>query len=191
MTMTWRLTLKTMLIVKIKLKPNTYLFLTLILCLILKAKMRVSLKQPFWIFLEINLMILEVSIKSTYKSIKSIKHFSSSNMPVDSTHAFIHLIASFAAFYIYKYVVNFGSAVLLKFLNEVLAYFGQSFCLHLSINSVNFMTSLIYKVSKVVPECCNFERLSGRECGNVLFFATSRALTIPKKIYIYNSIIKT
>ncbi|OAD81558.1 hypothetical protein PHYBLDRAFT_162157 [Phycomyces blakesleeanus NRRL 1555(-)] len=55
---------------------------------------------------------------------------------------FSTVIASFAAFYISKYVVNFGSAVLLKFLNEVLAYFGQSFCLHLSINSVNFMTSL-------------------------------------------------
>ncbi|OAD67057.1 hypothetical protein PHYBLDRAFT_174764 [Phycomyces blakesleeanus NRRL 1555(-)] len=134
------------------------------------------------------------------------EHFSSSNMPVNPTHAFI---ASFAAFFISKYVVNSGGAVLLKFLNEVLAHFGQSFHLPLSINGVNSMTSLsdvtrgvqrfvacgdcnkVYEESDVVPECCNFERLSGRECGNALFFATSRALTIPKKIYMYNSIIKT
>ncbi|OAD69738.1 hypothetical protein PHYBLDRAFT_149515 [Phycomyces blakesleeanus NRRL 1555(-)] len=114
------------------------------------------------------------------------EHFSSSNMPVNPTHAFI---ASFAAFFISKYVVNSGGAVLLKFLNEVLAHFGQSFRLPLSINGVNSMTGL--SNSDVVSECCNFERLSGRECGNALFFATSRALTIPKKIYMYNSIIKT
>ncbi|OAD81263.1 hypothetical protein PHYBLDRAFT_138813 [Phycomyces blakesleeanus NRRL 1555(-)] len=133
-------------------------------------------------------------------------HFSSSNMPVDPTHAFI---ASFAAFFISKYVVKSGSAVLLKFHNEVLAYFEQSFRLSLSINGVNSMTGLsdmtrgvqqfvacgncnkVYKESNVVPECCNFERLSGRKCGNTLFFATSRALIISKKIYMYNSIIKT
>ncbi|OAD65465.1 hypothetical protein PHYBLDRAFT_176062 [Phycomyces blakesleeanus NRRL 1555(-)] len=127
------------------------------------------------------------------------EHFSSSNMPVDPTHAFI---ASFAAFFISKYVVNSGGAVLLKFLNKVLAHFGQSFRLPLSISGVNSMTGLsdvtrgvqwfvacgdcnkVYEESDVVPECCNFERLSGRECGNALFFATSRALTIPKKIYI-------
>ncbi|OAD65368.1 hypothetical protein PHYBLDRAFT_176278 [Phycomyces blakesleeanus NRRL 1555(-)] len=60
-------------------------------------------------------------------------------MPVDPTHAFI---ASFAAFFISKYVVNSGGAVLLKCLNEVLAHFGQSFRLPLSINGVNFMTGL-------------------------------------------------
>ncbi|OAD69113.1 hypothetical protein PHYBLDRAFT_172942 [Phycomyces blakesleeanus NRRL 1555(-)] len=127
------------------------------------------------------------------------EHFSSSNMPVDPIHAFI---ASFAAFFISKYVVNSGGAVLLKFLNEVLAHFGQSFRLPLSMSGVNSMTGLsdvtrgvqrfvacgdynkVYEESDVVPECCNFERLSGRECGNALFFATSRALTIPKKIYI-------
>ncbi|OAD81184.1 hypothetical protein PHYBLDRAFT_161810 [Phycomyces blakesleeanus NRRL 1555(-)] len=130
------------------------------------------------------------------------EHFSSSNMPVNFTHAFI---ASFAAFFISKYVVNSGSAVLLKFLNKVLAHFGQSFRLPLSINGVNSMTSLsnmtrgvqqfvacgdcnkVYEESNVVPECCDFKRLSGRECGNALFFATSRALTIPKKIYIMAS----
>ncbi|OAD67415.1 hypothetical protein PHYBLDRAFT_174453 [Phycomyces blakesleeanus NRRL 1555(-)] len=67
------------------------------------------------------------------------EQFSLSNMPVNPTHAFI---ASFAAFFISKYVVNSGGAVLLKFLNEVLAHFGQSFRLPLSINSVNSMTGL-------------------------------------------------
>ncbi|OAD65303.1 hypothetical protein PHYBLDRAFT_153548 [Phycomyces blakesleeanus NRRL 1555(-)] len=118
------------------------------------------------------------------------EHFSSSNMPVDPTHAFI---ASFAAFFISKYVVNSGGAVLLKCLNEVLAHFGQSF--HLPLSVQRFVAcgdcNKVYEESDVVPECCNFERLSGRECGNALFFATSRALTIPKKIYMYNSIIKT
>ncbi|OAD74328.1 hypothetical protein PHYBLDRAFT_144775 [Phycomyces blakesleeanus NRRL 1555(-)] len=78
-------------------------------------------------------------------------------MPVDPTHAFI---ASFAAFFISKYVVNSG---------------GASFRLPLSINSVNSMTGLsdmtqgiqrfvacgncnkVYKESNVVPECCNFD----------------------------------
>ncbi|KAL0075606.1 hypothetical protein F4703DRAFT_1934355 [Phycomyces blakesleeanus] len=82
------------------------------------------------------------------------EHFSSSNMPVDSTHAFI---ASFAAFFISKYA---------------------SFRLPLSINGVNSMISLsdmtrgvqqfvacgncikVYEESDIVPECCNFERLS-------------------------------
>ncbi|OAD72122.1 hypothetical protein PHYBLDRAFT_170017 [Phycomyces blakesleeanus NRRL 1555(-)] len=67
------------------------------------------------------------------------ENFSSSNMPVDPTHAFI---ASFAAFFISKYVVNSGGVVLLKFLNEVLAHFGQSFRFPLSINGVNSMTGL-------------------------------------------------
>ncbi|OAD68529.1 hypothetical protein PHYBLDRAFT_172958 [Phycomyces blakesleeanus NRRL 1555(-)] len=99
------------------------------------------------------------------------ENFSSSEMPTDSTNAFI---ASFAAFFISKYVVNFGGAILIKLLNKVLAHFGQSFRLPLSSSGLSNMTGLntmikgvqrsvacgechqTYLESEGVSQCCNF-----------------------------------
>ncbi|OAD75574.1 hypothetical protein PHYBLDRAFT_166806 [Phycomyces blakesleeanus NRRL 1555(-)] len=87
----------------------------------------------------------------------------------DPTHAFI---VSFAAFFISKYVVDSGSVLLLKFINEMLAHFGQSFHLPLSLSGLNSMTEVnllaggvhyyvacskcntIYLESESFPECC-------------------------------------
>ncbi|OAD70513.1 hypothetical protein PHYBLDRAFT_70565 [Phycomyces blakesleeanus NRRL 1555(-)] len=60
------------------------------------------------------------------------EHFSPFDMPADPIHAFNAL---FAVLFISKYAVNSTSAVLLKFFNEVLAHFGQSFHL-LSVKTI-------------------------------------------------------
>ncbi|KAG2191502.1 hypothetical protein INT47_010971 [Mucor saturninus] len=140
---------------------------------------------------------------SEYEAEEFEEQFSSSNMPADNTHAFI---AAFATFFISKYVVNSGGAILIKFLNEVLAHFGESFRLPLSLSGLSSMTGFnqvckgvqryvvcgechkTYMEFDGVPQCCNFRRLSGGICGADLF-KPSRNVALPKKVYMYNSLI--
>ncbi|OAD70082.1 hypothetical protein PHYBLDRAFT_71521 [Phycomyces blakesleeanus NRRL 1555(-)] len=129
----------------------------------------------------------------------------SHEMPADLTHSFI---ASFAAYFISKYIINSGSAIFIKFTNEVLAHFGQSFCLPLSLKRLNSLTGLstltadihrfvpcdkCHKIfsesaSKSSPQCCDFRKLSGNTCGNNLFLEAPNSLDRSRKVYMYNSI---
>ncbi|OAD66748.1 hypothetical protein PHYBLDRAFT_152019 [Phycomyces blakesleeanus NRRL 1555(-)] len=101
------------------------------------------------------------------------ENFSSSEMPTDLINAFI---ASFAAFFISKYVVNSVGAILIKFLNKVPMHFGQSFRLPLSSSGLS------------VPQCCNFQKLLEATCRNQLFLSAPLNSSRPKRAYLYNSI---
>ncbi|OAD66365.1 hypothetical protein PHYBLDRAFT_152437 [Phycomyces blakesleeanus NRRL 1555(-)] len=134
------------------------------------------------------------------------EQFFSHEMPADLTHAFI---TSFAAYFISKYVVNSGGTIFIKFINEVLAHFGQSFRLLLSLKHLNSLMGLstltagihrfvacgeCHKIfsesaSKSIPQCCDFRKLSGNTCGNNLFLEAPNSLDRPRKVYMYNSII--
>ncbi|OAD71073.1 hypothetical protein PHYBLDRAFT_72497 [Phycomyces blakesleeanus NRRL 1555(-)] len=87
----------------------------------------------------IDLDLFEELEKSQEFDDYQIDHYYLLNMPEDPNLAFI---ASFVATFISKYVVNSGGVILLKFINEVLVHFGQSFHLPLSLSGLNSMTGI-------------------------------------------------
>ncbi|OAD75970.1 hypothetical protein PHYBLDRAFT_59501 [Phycomyces blakesleeanus NRRL 1555(-)] len=86
-----------------------------------------------------NLKSLKNLMVSNKKINYQIDHYYLLNMLEDSNLAFI---ASFVTTFISKYVVNSGGVILLKFINEVLAHFEQSFHLPLSLSGFNSITGI-------------------------------------------------
>ncbi|OAD66192.1 hypothetical protein PHYBLDRAFT_175486 [Phycomyces blakesleeanus NRRL 1555(-)] len=139
-------------------------------------------------------------------NIEDKAYFSESNSELSFIHCFIVKIL---VLFVSLYVVDEGAIILIAIMNKILELFRDPFHLSVSIPGLKSMAGFntftngikkyiacsechgIYKNNGSTPPCCTFRKFGTNNLCNSTLFKSGRQSTIPKRTYVYHSVVKS